>query len=70
MMPTNDFKPGDAVTVTSGTFEAYGGTVASASDKMVFVKLLIFGRVTDPIPLATDILRPRTSEDKDPTGWR
>jgi transcription antitermination factor NusG len=53
MRATNadDFKPGDSVTVTSGTFEGFTGIVEGPKDGEVMIVITIFGRPT-PIVVA------------------
>jgi transcription antitermination factor NusG len=64
-MTIEDFKPGDAVFVMGGSFERCTGTVAGNDGKKVLVRLLIFGRVTDPVSIAPEIIRMRMPGDKD-----
>lgn len=61
-MPT-DFKPGDAVTITGGTFETIAGNVAGIDADKVLVRLLIFGRMTDPVSIDRQYVRLRTSDE-------
>ena len=65
-MPT-DFKPGDAIAVTDGTLKGYCGTVDRAEESNVFVRMVIFGRITDLISIQKEWVRSRTAEDRDPS---
>ena len=62
---TNNFKPDDAVMVTSGAFQRCTGTVVGNDGKNVRVRLLIFGRVTNPVSLSPKIIRMRMASDVD-----
>ncbi|HTQ39085.1 MAG TPA: KOW motif-containing protein [Pirellulales bacterium] len=58
MRATNadDFKPGDSITVTSGTFEGFTGIVEGSKDGDVTIIITIFGRPT-PIVVTPELLR-------------
>jgi len=67
MRATNadDFKPGDSVTVTSGTFEGFTGIVEGPDDGGVIVVITIYGRPT-PIVVAPELLQQKRPDDHDP----
>jgi transcription antitermination factor NusG len=50
-MNSDDFKPGDEVTVIDGSYSSFSGTIESREGDMLLVRLIIFGRVADAIPI-------------------
>ena len=62
---TDDFQPGDAVTITGGTFEGYTGTIDSERDGELIVFITIFGRHT-PVAIRPELLRQKRPDDLDP----
>lgn len=62
-MKASDFKPGDAVKITGdGTFAGFTGVVAGSDGMRVLVRILIFGRLTDPMPIRATDLKKRSAK--------
>jgi transcription antitermination factor NusG len=53
----DDFKPDDAVSVVGGAFDSFSGTVTRRDGESVFVRLVMFGGITGPLPFNPVALR-------------
>jgi transcription antitermination factor NusG len=61
-MKASDFKPGDLVVITGGTFERFKGVVNGSDGVQLIVRIDIFGRPVE-VPVSAIDLKKITAHD-------